>query len=273
MITLEHGTLEHGNTAVLRGIALDLHEGEVTCVLGMNGAGKSSLLSILCGERELDAGQVIFAGKPLHAWSRRELARRRAVLPQHASMAFPMSVEDIVMMGRAPHHMSGLRDPRERDYLNEVLEEVNLSGFLGRAYNALSGGERQRVQLARVLMQLAPLDESLGGKWLFLDEPTASQDVSRAHDILRLSRRLSRSGLGVCVVVHDLNLALRYADRVVVLRRGEVLCDGTPQAVLTPDCLKEGFEIDARVEVLRCGTPLLVVHSGYDVQMNKESRI
>lgn len=259
MMCMESGVLRHGNVEVLKQVSVTMHSGEVTCVLGMNGAGKSSLLSVMCGERKLEAGRVLMDDVPLSGFSRQALAQRRAVLPQHSTLAFPMSVEEIVGMGRAPYHMSGEHDVREGEFLHQVLAHVGLIGFEARSYDALSGGERQRVQLARVLMQLAPLDESLQGKWLFLDEPTASQDMSRAHDILRLSRMLSRQGLGVCVVVHDLNLALRYADKVIVLEQGRVLCEGAPLDVLTTQTLARGFELDARVDTLSCGTHMIVV--------------
>lgn len=262
MIHVEAGVLRRGRVEVLRQVSVTMRGGEVTCVLGMNGAGKSSLLSVMCGERRLEAGRVSLDNVPLSAFSRQALAQRRAVLPQHSTLAFPMSVREVVGMGRAPYHMSGVHDVREDEFLTQVLTHVGLMGFEERSYDALSGGERQRVQLARVLMQLAPLDESLEGKWLFLDEPTASQDMSRAHDILRLSGVLSRQGLGVCVVVHDLNLALRYADRVIVLERGRVLCEGAPLDVLTPQMLARGFDLDARVDTLSCGTHMIVVGAG-----------
>ncbi|MFB7085891.1 ATP-binding cassette domain-containing protein [Streptomyces sp. NPDC056296] len=195
-------------------------------------------------------GVVRVHGRPVTEWSAPELALRRAVLPQSASLSFPFPVAEVVRMGRAPWAGSDLADEDDAA-VAEAMARTEVTGFAGRPFSALSGGERARVALARVLAQRAPL--------LLLDEPTAALDLRHQELVLRLCRERARAGDAVAVVLHDLSLAAAYADRVVILRAGRVAADGPPTEVLSEGLLSEVY--DQPVEVLphpRTGAPLVV---------------
>ncbi len=156
------------------------------------------------------SGEVLLDGISVTAWNRIALARRRAVLPQNSELLFPFLVRDVVLMGRAPHH-KGIETSEDYQIADKAMQETDVLAFENRPYDQLSGGERQRVQLARVLAQVWPGPEARGG-FLLLDEPTINLDLSHQHGLLQTVRRFARTGLGLLVVLHDLNLAMRYAD-------------------------------------------------------------
>lgn len=233
MIRADGIAVAAGGRRILDDVSVAVAPGELVVVLGPNGAGKSTLLGALAGDRRLEAGEVWLADRPLASWSRAERAERRGVLEQRASLESAFRVADVVQMGRAPHHTP------ERDALivRAALVEVGMLGAAHRSYPTLSGGEQQRVQLARVLAQLWDTDPCA----LLLDEPVAALDVAVQHDILRLASRRARQGAAVLVTLHDLNLAARYADRVVLLAQGRVVADGPPAAVLNPTTIEAVF--------------------------------
>ncbi|WP_031476560.1 heme ABC transporter ATP-binding protein [Streptomyces bicolor] len=226
-----------GPRPVLHGVSVPVRAGEVLALVGPNGAGKSTLLSALAADLPAAEGVVRIHGRPATDWSAGELALRRAVLPQSATLSFPFPVEDVVRMGRAPHASS----PAEDDLaVAEAMAATEVTDFAVRPFSALSGGERARVALARVLAQRAPL--------LLLDEPTAALDLRHQELVLRLCRERARAGDAVVVVLHDLGLAAAYAHRVAILRAGRVAADGPPAEVFTERLLSEVY--DQPVEVL-----------------------
>nr|WP_244188271.1 heme ABC transporter ATP-binding protein [Streptomyces regalis] len=226
-----------GARPVLHGVSVTVRAGEVLALVGPNGAGKSTLLSALAADLPAAEGVVRIHGRPATDWSAPELALRRAVLPQSASLSFPFTVEEVVRMGRAPHATS----PAEDDLaVAEAMAATEVSAFALRPFSALSGGERARVALARVLAQRAPL--------LLLDEPTAALDLKHQELVLRLCRERARAGDAVVVVLHDLGLAAAYAHRVAVLRGGRVAAEGPPAEVFSEQLLSEVY--DQPVEVL-----------------------
>ncbi|WP_322789105.1 heme ABC transporter ATP-binding protein [Thiohalocapsa halophila] len=237
---------------LLEDVALTLTAGELLVLLGANGAGKSTLLKCLAGELAPDRGQVLLNGRALERWRPLDAARRRAVLPQASPLSFPFTALEVVLMGRIPHG-GAQRGTGSADLTiaAEALAAAEADHLVQRRYTTLSGGERQRVHLARVLAQLwepLPDDEP---QWLLLDEPTASLDLAHQHSVLALARRwVHRSGrrrLGVLVVLHDLNLAAQYADRIAVLKQGRLLLAGTPRDVLQPDAVQDAFGLPVRV--------------------------
>jgi iron complex transport system ATP-binding protein len=230
--------------ALLDGVELAVRPGEVLALLGPNGAGKSTLLRCLCGELAPDAGQVRINGRPVAAWGARDLARRRAVLPQHSALGFPFTVLEVVLMGRIPHGGPG---PGDEGRALAALEAAEVAHLTGRTYTTLSGGERQRVHLARVLVQLWDALPDAEPRWLMLDEPTASLDLAHQHATLALARRWAGEGVGVLVVLHDLNLAAQYADRVAVLQAGRLLALDSPCAVFEPALIARAFGLAVRV--------------------------
>ncbi|MCC2268858.1 heme ABC transporter ATP-binding protein [Streptomyces sp. CT1-17] len=221
-----------GGRPVLDGVDVRVRAGEVLALVGPNGAGKSTLLGALAADVPAAEGVVRVHGRPVSAWSAPELALRRAVLPQSASLSFPFPVEEVVRMGRAP--WAGGDEADEDDaVVADAMSRTEVTGFAGRPFSALSGGERARVALARVLAQRAPL--------LLLDEPTAALDLRHQELVLRLCRERARAGDAVVVVLHDLALAAAYADRVAVLRAGRVAADGPPAEVFAEELLSEVY--------------------------------
>lgn len=244
MIEARRVSARAGKAILVRDVSLSVAPGEVMALIGPNGAGKSTLLRLLAGDDAPSSGEIRLAGRPLAAWAPRDLARARAVLPQQSALAFAFTALEVALMGRAPHDGGG-DGPEDLAAARRALAIVGLDGFEERLYPTLSGGERQRVQLARVIAQI-----ELGGRserYLLLDEPTSSLDLAHQHGALRIARRMAREGAGVIVVLHDLNLAAEYADRIGVLSRGALLSSGSPRDVLTRETLREAFHIEARI--------------------------
>ncbi|OAI91533.1 heme ABC transporter ATP-binding protein [Pseudomonas putida] len=231
-----------GHTSVLDGITLDVTPGQVLGVLGPNGAGKSTLLGALCGELAPHRGRVLLHDRPLADWPGPERARCLAVLPQVSSLGFAFRVEEVVGMGRLPHRTGQARD---REIVIEALQAADALHLAERSYLALSGGERQRVHLARVLAQLWPGEQ---GRTLLLDEPTSALDPLHQHTTLQAVRGFADRGGAVLVILHDLNLAARYCDRILLLQNGRPRALDTPQVVLQPDALKAVFGLDVLVQ-------------------------
>jgi iron complex transport system ATP-binding protein len=244
-IDLGYGVAGH---ALVDRASLRVDPGTVHALIGPNGAGKSTLLRLLAGELEPDSGSVELNGRALEAWTPRERARQRAVLPQLHSLSFGFTARQVVELGRLPC-------PRHRDEVEDALvgEALSLAGVaaLGeRRYPTLSGGERARVQLARVMAQVwEPLADGPDARprFVLLDEPTASLDFAHQHDCLRAVRTLARRGLGALVILHDPNLALRHADVVSLMRDGRILASGMPAATLTAEALERLYRVPVRL--------------------------
>jgi iron complex transport system ATP-binding protein len=254
MLDVEGLHLTRAGSAVLRDISLCLEPGRVLGVLGPNGAGKSSLLGALCGELTPTAGRVRLDGRTLGDWAGQDRARRLAVLPQASSLGFAFSVEEVVGMGRLPHDSGRQRD---REIVVAALEAADALHLVERSYLALSGGERQRVHLARVLAQLWPGE---AGCTLLLDEPTSALDPLHQHTTLQAVRSFADRGAAVLVILHDLNLAARYCDHILLLEQGRCHALGTPGQVLSPAALKAVFGIDVLVQAHpERGHPLIII--------------
>ncbi|MEM0943797.1 MAG: ATP-binding cassette domain-containing protein, partial [Pseudomonadota bacterium] len=224
-------------------VSLTVAPGEVLAVIGPNGAGKSTLLACLTGAIAPERGEVRMDATPLSALGPADLACRRAVLEQSPSIAVPLEVRDVIGLG-LPLQIS----PRRRDQIViEVAGAMGLTGFLDRRGTALSGGEAHRMHMARVLAQLEAGRDLGFGRWLFLDEPTASLDLGHQDAVLRAARDAASAGAGVVVVMHDLSLAAALADRLVLLDRGRIRALGRPSEVLTPALLGETYGIEIAV--------------------------
>jgi iron complex transport system ATP-binding protein len=216
---------------LLREVSCALGPGELLAVVGPNGAGKSTLLKVLCGDIAPSAGEVALEGRPLRSWKHLEQARRRAVLPQESSLGFPFTALEVALMGRHPH-LRGAESAHDVAIAHEALELARARQLADRLYPTLSGGEKQRVQLSRVLAQIWEVPES-GSRYLLLDEPTNNLDLAHQHGLLQVAKRLAREGAGVFAVLHDLNLAAQYADRLLLLQAGRVAAVGAPHEVIT----------------------------------------
>jgi iron complex transport system ATP-binding protein len=224
----------------LEGVSMEAPAGGCTAVLGPNGSGKSTLLRILLGTLAPQGGTAEFDDRPLAAWSRPELARAVGVVPQGEEAAFPISVRDLVAMGRYPHLGPWRREgAADRRAVDEAMRRCDVADLAARPVANLSGGERQRTRVARALAQEP--------RALALDEPTAALDVSHEMAIWELLRELARVGTTVLVVTHNLNLAARYADRLVLLHRGRVAAAGPPAQVLTRETVERVYGWPVRV--------------------------
>jgi iron complex transport system ATP-binding protein len=222
---------------VLRSVDLTLARGELVALVGTNGSGKTTLLRLLTGLLQPEAGVVRFDGRPLAAWSRLELARRVAVLPQQLDLPVGFRVAELVEMGRAPHarRLFASSEADERA-VARALADAGALDLADRYAEELSGGERQRLLVAMALAQEPDL--------LLLDEPTLHLDLAHQVSLLATIRRLrDQRGLTVLAVLHDLNLAAAFAPRVAVLDGGRVVADGAPDQVLSPDLVERVFGV------------------------------
>lgn len=240
-----------GDREVLEGVSLEVRPGEVVALVGRNGAGKTTVVRVASGVWTPRRGRVSLGGREISAWSRRELARRVAVVPQQTTVPFPFRVADVVLMGRTPH-LGPLRFEGREDAARaeEAMERLGIASLAERSVLELSGGERQLTMVARALCQDAEL--------ILLDEPTAFLDLKHRLEVLAVVRELATQGRAALVVSHDLGLAARFCDRMAILAGGRVLADGTPGRVLAPDLLRQGFGIDAELLTASDGSPVVV---------------
>lgn len=242
MLRTQNLQIRRGRKIVLTDVTLELKPGEVLGVLGPNGAGKSTLLGALCGELQAHHGSVWLDGRELSDWAGTARAQRLAVLPQVSTLDFAFRVEEVVGMGRLPHQSGRVRDD---EIVAAALHAADAGHLSGRSYLALSGGERQRVHLARVLAQLWPGE---AGQTLLLDEPTSMLDPLHQHTTLQAVREFANRGATVLVILHDLNLAARYCDRLLLLEGGRPVALDTPEQVLRPEPLKAVFGLEVLVQ-------------------------
>ena len=225
--------------------------------MGANGAGKSTLLKLLSGELKPSSGEVFLNNNDLRTYSKNELAKRRAVLSQHYHLAFPISVEEIVLMGRYPYFGT---NPSEKDKVicNEAAKLMAVENLLDRDYTTLSGGEAQKVQMSRVLSQIWS-DDAAEGRLLFLDEPVSHLDVKYQHQLMKVAKDFSTKGTTVIAVLHDVNLAIAFADRLLFMRDGNILYDVNDAADLTPAVLFNIFGLESSIVRLKDRTKPFVL--------------
>jgi iron complex transport system ATP-binding protein len=235
----------------LDGVSCAVSGGRFLAVVGPNGSGKTTLVRALSGLVRLERGEVRVDGAPLVRWTRRALARVLAVVPQGEDIAFPLRVEETVMLGRyarlGPFAAPGAAD---RAAVGDALARCDVAAFAGRTIDSLSGGEWQRVRLARALAQEPRV--------LVLDEPTTSLDVRHEMELFELVRRLVDGGLAGLVITHHINLAARFADRMILLSAGRVAAEGPPAEVLRRETLREVFGWPVAVTTWCDGSPQVV---------------
>lgn len=246
LLQASHVTFGVNGTAILKGVSLSLRPGEFVGLIGPNGAGKSTLLKVVSGLWREAQGYIELLGKPLSRYRPKEVAQRVAYVPQSTSLDFPFTAREIVLMGRSPHlGRFQLESPHDRTIAERAMRITETLPLAGRLVNTLSGGEQQRVLIARALAQEPRI--------LLLDEPTNNLDIKHELAILDLIRALAHEqGLGVIAALHELSLAARFCDRIVLLDQGAVVAEGQPAAVLTPDTLAQvfGVEVEVRPEPL-----------------------
>jgi iron complex transport system ATP-binding protein len=236
-------TVGYSGEAVLREVSLSLARGQFVGVVGPNGSGKSTLVRAASRVLPPSEGRVLLDGSDVYEMGARELARRLAVVPQDSRVHFDFSVREVVLMGRAPHlSRFGIERPRDYAIADECMELTHTTEFAERAITSLSGGERQRCMIARALAQRPDV--------LLLDEPTAHLDINHQIEVLDLARSLTgERGLATLVVLHDLNLASQYCDRLVLLAEGRVRAEGKPQEVVTEERIRGAYGADVQVRL------------------------
>ncbi|MHA7879931.1 MAG: heme ABC transporter ATP-binding protein [Saccharospirillum sp.] len=240
MIEARNLSLTMGSRTLLNNLSLTLKSGEVLAVLGANGAGKSSLLKVLGGQWPASSGTIRMNGTDLSEYSKAQRARFRAIMPQSTLLAFPFRVWEVVALGRTPF---GYRSRvREHDQALDMLTLTETEHLAERRFTQLSGGEMQRVQLARVLNQL--LSSPAPQRVLFLDECTASLDPAHQHQVFQLVRALTGLNIAVFAIVHDINLAAQYADRVLFLKDGQLQSLGLTAKEMTPTQIQRTFSLN-----------------------------
>ena len=230
---------------VLNNVSLMIGSGEVLGILGPNGSGKSTLLKILMRILVPQQGTIEWFGQPPDAFSQADIARNVAFVPQETQQAFPFTIDEMVLMGRYPHHGRtwglGWEGSHDRAVAMQAMRDLDVAHLGTRLITNVSGGERQRAVIARALAQEPEV--------LLLDEPTAFLDLHHQLDITRIIRRLNRErGLTVVLVSHDLNLASQYCDRVLLLREGEIVTEGSPEEVIATASLEPVYGCSVLVD-------------------------
>lgn len=233
---------------LLKHINFDINQGDFMVLLGGNGAGKSTLLKTIARSLPYCKGEILFEGEGLGYWSQVELSRKRAVLSQNTFLVFPMNVIDVVLLGRYPYTQGGKPKVKDVTIAYELLDLMGIAQYAEEDITCLSGGEQQRVHIARVLAQVWESSPS-NPKLLLLDEPTSNLDIAYQHILLELLQdRVQQHGLTVLAVLHDMNLAARYATQIALLKKGELLTVGNPQEVLTSDWIQWAFGVSSIIQ-------------------------
>jgi iron complex transport system ATP-binding protein len=257
---------------ILKACSLNIRPGSFTAVVGPNGAGKSTLLRILSGEDKADTGEVVLNGLALGSYRSKMLSRFRAVLPQNTTINFPFTAEQVIEIGRYAHATC---EQQDQQIIGEILQHTGLTPFRERAYQTLSGGEQQRVQMARVLAQLWNGNHTADSppRYLLLDEPTSSLDLAQQQKLLSLAKDSCKEEVGVLAILHDLNLAMQYADHILFLKKGQTVAYGQVADVVTQTVIEDTFSHPVRL--LRDGNQWVVVPQAYSnvhfVKLNEQN--
>lgn len=249
MLSASNLSYQVGSNFLLDNVSVGFEPGKINLIIGPNGAGKSTLVKALSNNLSGYQGNVLYNRRNVMDYSLKDLARIRAVLSQSIDISFPLTVSDVVMMGRYPHFESR---PGSIDYTicREVMNFFEVETFAERNFMTLSGGERQRVHFARVAAQIWQVQEEQS-RFLMLDEPLTFLDIYYQYDLMQKLLQFTRQpGVVVVGVIHDLNLACRFGDHIVLMNRGKIVESGPPENVITTQNLKDVFKIDAVVRSL-----------------------
>jgi iron complex transport system ATP-binding protein len=254
LLNVDNVSFKYGEQWVLRGIGFEVAKGDFLGIIGPNGSGKTTLLRVIDGILTPQEGAVLLEGTEIGKLRREALARSVAVVPQYSALAFPFSVEEVVLMGRAPH-LGRWRFEGDEDYriARKAMEMTDTLGLGARDMESLSGGERQRVLIARALAQEPRL--------MLLDEPTAFLDIRHQVDFFDRIRSLNRDrGLTIIAVTHDINLAAHYCDRIILLKDGRIEATGPVEAVITEEHIRKAYETKVMVDRHpRTGSPRITL--------------
>lgn len=245
MVQVSTLTFKAGSRILIDELSFTAQPGEMLAILGANGAGKSTLMKLLCRELKPFRGNIKINQQPLNDYKLAHLAKTRAVLSQHHTVSVSFLTEEMVMMGRYPHfdqHPSA----NDEKIVKQAMQKTGTTHLIGRDYHTLSGGEQQRVQLARVIAQIYDSPQAC----LFLDEPTNGLDLQYQQQIMVLARALADQGYCVICILHDINFASQFADRILMLKDGKKVAEGTPREVINQQHILETFNI--KVKLMDC---------------------
>jgi iron complex transport system ATP-binding protein len=245
--------VNYDDKIVLKGVSMEVNKGEIVTVIGPNGSGKSTLIKAICRSIKIDKGEIALEGRNIHSIPTKDIAKKLAVLPQIKTVSNDMLVEALVSYGRFPHLRFGKSLSKEdKDIVEWAMEKTGVVSLRNRNVITLSGGERQRAWIAMALAQKTDI--------LVLDEPTTYLDISYQMEVLELVKELNETlGISIVMVLHDLNQAVRYSDRIYVLKDGEVFDHGDPCEILNKEILKDVFNIEADIyEDLQNNCPYII---------------
>ena len=245
MLRTENIHFSIGHKKILHGISADFVPGKLNMILGPNGSGKSTFLKIFSGETRHFTGHVEYEKRNITSLDYPALAKFRAVMSQQTELSFPLTAEEVVMMGRYPHFDFN-PSRKDSEICNQVMELLSLSTFKTRNYLTLSGGEKQRVQYARVLAQIWEPTGN-GNRYLFLDEPLNSLDINYQQEFLQIARKFATEDTVVVAVMHDINLAIQFADNMLFFREGKIVAGGAPKVIINEKLLEEVFQVRSTV--------------------------
>ena len=230
---------------IISNFSLRVRPGEIVVLVGGNGAGKSTAIKAITSEVKPSSGYTYLNEHPIDNWSSEERAQQLAILPQHSNLNFGLTAWEIVSLGRLPFSKSHSRSENAY-YCEAAMTQTGTLHLSGRSYLTLSGGEKLRVHMARTIAQIAEPQKS-GSRYLILDEPTSSLDIQHQLQCLEILRKLASDGVGILVVLHDLNLAMQIADEVYVMKSGKIIRSGHPSTVFTTEIIKEAFDVHADI--------------------------
>jgi iron complex transport system ATP-binding protein len=246
MLRVENIYYGIGKKEILQNVSATFLQGTFSMILGPNGSGKSTLLKIFSGEIHRFAGNVFYDKENISALSKSGLAKLRAVMSQQSELNFPITVEEVIMMGRYPHFNI---TPHKNDetICNEAMKLMNLAHFKERNYLTLSGGEKQRVQYARALAQIWETPTENPQRYLFLDEPLHSLDINYQKEFLDIAQTYAKNGATVVAVMHDINLAIQYGAHLFFIKNGKLIAQGAPRHIISQQLIKEVYDVNANI--------------------------
>ena len=245
MLSAENVSFKVGSTYLLHPSTIYYEANKFHVIMGSNGAGKSTLLKLLAGDQKPSSGKIVLSEKQLTRYSKKELARKRAVLSQHYHVSFPLSVNDIVLMGRYPYFENSPRD-NDLAICKLAMQLMDVYQLSDRDYNSLSGGEAQKVQMSRVLSQIWNTEDP-EEKLLLLDEPVSHLDIKYQHQLLTAAKDLCNQHTTVIAILHDINLAIAYADRILFMKEGKILYDTTELFKISTEVIRQVFDVPSSI--------------------------
>jgi iron complex transport system ATP-binding protein len=257
VLKAENISFKIGQASLLKETTVAFPEGQFHVIMGANGAGKSTLLKVLAGTYKPSIGSVYLDGKELNKYTKNALATKRAVLSQHYHLSFPITVEEIVLMGRYPY-FGTQPTAKDKAICKEAMQLMDVLHLAQRDYTTLSGGEAQKVQMCRVLSQIGEM-ASDDKKFLLLDEPVSHLDMKYQYQLLAAAKNLCRLGVTVIAVLHDINLSIKFADRMLFMKNGEIVYDLKDTGSLSKEIIEDVFDVSSTIIYAGDNKPVVVL--------------